>query len=67
MHQPSLLAAIPDIRSDRWRLLCDILAAWYRTITKLDGISEAELNAAEQRLGIKIPSALREWYMLAGR
>ncbi|GAA2750701.1 hypothetical protein [Kitasatospora cinereorecta] len=32
-----------------------------------DGVPEAELTAAEQRLGLALPGAMREWYARFGR
>lgn len=42
------------------------LARWYPPLTQEDGISSLELNEAENRLGLKLPTALRDWYTLAG-
>ncbi len=54
-------------RQDRWSLLKDFVAEWHTPLQEGDGYAAEELDAAEQRLGLKLPLALREWYQLAGR
>lgn len=54
-------------RQDRWSLFKDFVAEWYAPLRDGDGYSAEELDAAERRLGVALPVALREWYMLAGR
>jgi len=54
-------------RQDRWSLLTDFVAEWHTPLQEGDGYSAAELDAAEQRLGLNLPLALREWYQLAGK
>lgn len=54
-------------REDRWSLLTDFVAEWHRPLQEGDGYAPKELDAAEQRLGSKLPLALREWYQLAGK
>ena len=54
-------------RQDRWSLLQDFIAEWHSPLKPNDGYSAAELDAAEQRLGLKLPAALQEWYGLAGK
>lgn len=54
-------------REDRWSLLTEFVAEWHTPLQEGDGYSAAELDAAEQRLGLKLPLALREWYGLAGK
>jgi hypothetical protein len=58
---------LPEERSRKWDLLRELVAAWYRPLSEGDGVSSTELDAAEERLGIRLPEALREWYLLAGR
>lgn len=67
MNQPSPLAAIPDDRSDRWALLRETASQWYPPLQSTDGAAPGELDSAEGRLGLLLPVALREWYLLAGR
>lgn len=45
------------------------IAAWLlgRPLTAEDGVPEAECAAAEQRLGLRLPAALREFYLAVGR
>jgi len=43
------------------------VAEWHTPLQEGDGYSPEELDAAEQRLGFKLPLALREWYQLAGQ
>ncbi len=54
-------------RQDRWSLLKDFVAEWHTPLQEGDGYAAEELDAAEQRLGLKLPAALREWYQLAGK
>ena len=60
-------AARLSTRQDRWSLLKDFIAEWHRPLEDGDGYSAAEIDAAEQRLGLKLPVALRECYGLAGK
>ena len=60
-------AARLSARTDRWSLLKDFIAEWHKPLEEGDGYSAAEIDAAEKRLGVKLPEALREWYTLAGR
>ena len=53
-------------REDRWSLLKDFVAEWHSPLQPGDGYSTAELDAVEERLGLKLPAALREWYQIAG-
>ncbi len=43
------------------------VAELYRPLAPGDGNDEAEIAAAETRLGLKLPRVLREFYLLAGR
>jgi len=54
-------------RKDRWSLLTDFVAEWHSPLQEGDAYSPEELDAAELRLGLKLPLALREWYQLAGQ
>lgn len=38
-----------------------------RPIGRYDGLASATIEAAERELGLKIPAALREYYLAAGR
>jgi len=57
----------PYVFQDRWARLKEFIACWHRPLTVGDGIPLAELNKAESRLVLRLPSALREWYLLAGK
>ena len=50
--------------STRYQQVIEALA---RPLTFQDGVPEAEIAAGEQRLGFRLPSALREYYLIAGR
>ena len=67
MFNAEEFAARLSNRQDRWSLLKDFIAEWHSPLQPSDGYSEAELDAAEQRLGLKLPIALRELYQLAGQ
>ena len=54
-------------RKDRWSLLKDFIAEWHGPLEDGGGYSAAEIDAAEQRLGLKLPAALRELYGFAGK
>ncbi len=53
--------------SDRWALIKVLIANWWPPIAEEDRVSPTELAQAEQRLGLTLPAALREWYQFAGR
>lgn len=58
-----LIAASP-----RWRGLTSFVSRWYsRPLVPGDGCTAVELCATEQRLERRLPSAVREWFLLAGR
>jgi hypothetical protein len=54
-------------RTDAWRFIGEFAASWVTPIGDADGVAEAELDAAEERLGIRLPAAVREGYRLFGR
>ena len=54
------------LRSARWKQLRDFIAHWYTPIRAADGVTGDELAASEQRNGVTMPQALREWYQMAG-
>ncbi|OKJ06681.1 SMI1/KNR4 family protein [Kitasatospora sp. CB01950] len=60
-----LPAALAD-RAAAWRLIADIAAFWGAPLTPDGGWSDVRLDAAEARLGLKLPAALREAYRLLG-
>ncbi|WP_404868627.1 SMI1/KNR4 family protein [Kitasatospora griseola] len=60
-----LPAALAD-RAAAWRLIADIAAFWGTPLLPDGGCTDAELDAAEARLGLELPAALREAYRLIG-
>ncbi|QIQ04233.1 SMI1/KNR4 family protein [Streptomyces liangshanensis] len=54
-------------RAEAWRFVADFAAHWQQPLQPGDGWSEAEVEAAERRLGLVLPAALREAYLLLGR
>lgn len=67
MFNAADFAARLSARADRWSLLKDFIAEWHGPLEDGDGYPASEIDAAEQRLGLKLPVALREWYQLAGQ
>ncbi|MEU6019699.1 SMI1/KNR4 family protein [Streptomyces sp. NPDC047515] len=65
-----ICTALADAVQDRartWPFVADFAAYWQRPLSPDDGWSSAEVAAAEQRLGLCLPTALREAYLLFGR
>ena len=60
------LQAIPEGRDGRWRLASDFIEHWIGPIGESDRVSFGRLDAAEERLGLRLPPALREWYERLG-
>ncbi|MFD1932059.1 hypothetical protein ACFSKW_11300 [Nonomuraea mangrovi] len=54
-------------RHHAWRFIRRFAESWSRPLSKDDGFSEAEIDAAEKRLGLQLPVALREAYVLFGK
>ncbi len=65
-HRP-LFTHLPERRVERWRLVEEFIGTWYQPVKAGDGATEEELQETEQRLGFRLPAALREWHALAGR
>lgn len=61
-----MFEAIPQQREQRWQLMETIIEDWLRPLKPEDGVSEAQLCDAEQRLGFQLPLALREFYRRFG-
>ncbi|MGP3963579.1 SMI1/KNR4 family protein [Nonomuraea sp. 3N208] len=59
-------AAMAD-RAGAWNFIRGFAATWRSPLADGDGWSEADLDAAEARLGVRLPAALREAYQLFGR
>ncbi|MGW3356868.1 SMI1/KNR4 family protein [Streptomyces bungoensis] len=63
----SLARGVED-RNGAWAFVQDFAAHWVgAALGRDDGWTEADLDAAEQRLGLRLPRALREAYALFGR
>ncbi|WP_351229414.1 SMI1/KNR4 family protein [Streptomyces sp. NPDC002133] len=62
------LAAGVEGRQGAWQFIRDFTAHWTdEALGDDDGWSEADLAAAEARLGLRLPAALREAYALLGK
>jgi hypothetical protein len=55
------------IETNRWTIVTNHLSTWWPPLTKQDSISAQEIALAEQKLGLKLPPPLHEWYTLFGR
>ncbi|MGW1738649.1 hypothetical protein ACWCPQ_07525 [Nocardia sp. NPDC001965] len=53
-------------RAGAWEFVADFAACWVSPLSESDGCSGAELAAAEERLGLRFPAAVREAYSLFG-
>jgi hypothetical protein len=60
------LASAIGAREDTWQFIRDFAGGWLSPLTAGDGCSEDELAAVEQRLGVRLPAAIREAYALLG-
>ncbi|MEU7037364.1 SMI1/KNR4 family protein [Streptomyces sp. NPDC046237] len=62
------LARGVESRSGAWGFIQGFAAHWSgAALAGGDGWAEADLGAAEERLGLRLPTALREAYLLFGR
>jgi hypothetical protein len=61
------VAASLGSRQGAWRFIRRYTESWLTPLTDDDGWTEADLHAAEQRLGLRLPPAIREAYALFGR
>jgi hypothetical protein len=61
------VAASLGDRHGTWRFIRRYAESWLTPLTDNDGWTEADLQAAEQRLGIRLPAAIREAYAVFGR
>ncbi|MEU6343375.1 SMI1/KNR4 family protein [Streptomyces sp. NPDC046977] len=65
-----LREGLEHARADReasWRFIRDFALAWVEPLTDGDGFTAEDLAAAEERLGVSLPTALGEMYRLLGR
>jgi len=54
-------------RQRTWDFITEFVAAWTQPLASGEGYSEDVLWAAGERLGVRLPAALREAYLLFGR
>ncbi len=55
--------SLPDLRADRWRLLEGAVGRWFLVPPVAAwGVDMAQLDAAQRRLGLRLPPAVREWF-----
>ncbi|MFE2154473.1 SMI1/KNR4 family protein [Streptomyces lavendulae] len=62
----SLTGGVED-RRGAWSFIRGFAAHWAGALASGDGWAETDLAAAEERLGVRLPAALREAYLLFGR
>jgi len=61
------VAASLGSRQGAWRFVRRFAQSWLTPLTIDDGWTSADLQAAERRLGLRLPPAIREAYGLFGR
>ncbi|MEU2129793.1 SMI1/KNR4 family protein [Streptomyces sp. NPDC018352] len=61
------LAVGTESRGDAWQFIREFVANWAEPLGDDDGWTEADLVAAEERLGVQLPRTLRDGYLLFGR
>jgi hypothetical protein len=61
------VAAAVGGRAGVWQFIRDFAGLWRSSLADGDGYGEADINAAEERLGVRFPAAVREAYELFGR
>lgn len=70
-HEFDLVASLGrgiEDRAGAWTFVQGFAAHWLgAALGRDDGWTEADLEAAEERLGLRLPTALREAYLLFGR
>lgn len=59
---PLFAPELPRDREARWLLLDELLRKWFTPYEGTVGTLASELDAAERRLGVRLPVALRDWY-----
>ncbi len=64
---PAAMAESVRSRAGAWALVTGFAGYWGEPLVPGDGFTDAELDAAERRLGLRLPAALREAYRLFGR
>jgi hypothetical protein len=68
-HRFDITRALGELetRADAWRFIQDFAAGWATSITDADGVTDEDLDAAEARLGVRLPVGVREAYQMFGR
>jgi hypothetical protein len=61
------VAASLGNRQGAWRFIRRFAESWLTPLADEDGWTEDDLQAAERRLGVQLPAAIREAYALFGR
>ena len=61
------VAASLGSRQGAWRFIRRFAQSWLTPLSDGDGWAEADLQAAEERLGVRLPPAIGEAYALFGR
>jgi uncharacterized protein (TIGR02996 family) len=61
-HRP-MFTRLPEHRIERWRLFEEFAEIWSVPLRQDDVTATQEVDAAEQRLGLRLPVAFREWYV----
>jgi hypothetical protein len=61
------IAAAAGGRAGAWQFIRDFAGSWRSPLAHGDGYGEADIGAAEQRLAVRFPAAVREAYQLLGR
>jgi hypothetical protein len=54
-------------RAAAWRFIGEFANSWLRPLGPGDGVSDVDLDAAQTRLGVRLPAAVREAYRMFGR
>lgn len=54
-------------RAEAWRFVADFAAYWQQPLQPGDGWTSVEVETAERRLGVGLPTPLREAYLFFGR
>ncbi|SDZ47294.1 hypothetical protein SAMN05421684_5435 [Asanoa ishikariensis] len=56
-----------DTYDDVWRFIRGFAAEWVSPIRERDDVTPEEFDEAEERLGVRLPEAVRQAYQLIGR
>jgi hypothetical protein len=54
-------------RGARWGIVRRVFEDWRTPLGPGDGVAPEAIAAAERRMGVALPAALREWYGMVGR